>query len=1136
MSTHPFVHLHVHSDYSLLDGSIKTGDLVKRVKELDMDAVALTDHGNLFGMIEFYKKARAAGVTPILGCECYVAPESRTLKDQDHAANYHLILLAENYTGYLNLLKLVTESYLTGFYYKPRIDDGLLAAHHEGLIALSSCLGGEIPSLILGRQIDKARERARFYRDLFGPDRFYLELQDHGLPEQKRVNKTLVELSKELDIPLVATNDVHYLLREHAEAHEVLLCIGTNKKLSDQDRMRFETQEFYLKSPEEMARLFEDIPEALENTVRIAERCAFEIPFPGPLLPEYHIPEGFDSPEAYLRHLTYEGLKKRYHQITREIRERADLELSIIIQMGFTGYFLIVWDFVHFAKEQGIPVGPGRGSGAGSIVAYALGITNIDPLKYGLLFERFLNPERISMPDFDIDFCYARREEVIDYVTRKYGKDRVAQIITFGTLKPKAVIKDVARVLGIPFAEANELTKLMGDASSVEEAIQREPRLARLAEEDETYTRLFQIGSVLQGLSRHASTHAAGIVIGREALTNYVPLYRDPKTGDISTQYSMEHLEDCGLVKMDFLGLKTLTLITHTEELVRTHTPDFDTERIPEDDAQTFQLLAEGKSTCVFQFESEGMQNILRRAKPESIEELIALNALYRPGPMQFIDQFIEAKQGRRKITYPHPDLEPILKETYGVIVYQEQVMQIAQKIAGYTLGGADILRRAMGKKKPEVMAKEKEKFITGAVAQGYSRQFAEELFDLLIPFAGYGFNKSHAAAYSVLAYKTAYLKAHYPAEFMAANLTNEIGNPDKLAQYIGETRAMGIEVLPPDINASERYFTVRDGKIVYGLVGIKNVGTAAVEEILGKRKEGPFTSFIDFLFRVDLRTVNRKVIETCIQAGVFDSLHPNRAELMHNLEALLAHVNRIKEQQEASQGFLFEETETQIREEFQFTPVEDWDTMEKLRYERELLGFYFSSHPLDHLREIWEKGVNLDLSHPERTDPSRTYQLMGVLKTVREITTQKGNRMAFGTIEDYRGSIEAVFFPNVYEALSSPLVPDTVVACRGRVERNRDDYKFIVEEMLDPKDLPPVGAQEVHIRLASPQVPEDHLFKIRELILKHRGRCQVFLHVPLSSGKEQVVKASVHITTSPSRDLLDQLRREEYVQEIWVQ
>ncbi|HPC71927.1 MAG TPA: DNA polymerase III subunit alpha, partial [Treponema sp.] len=809
-----FVHLHVHSDYSLLDGAASVKSLISKAKALGMKHLALTDHGNMFGALKFYKECKAAEINPIIGSEFYMTSGSRFDKKGSETGNayHHLVLLATNEQGYRNLMKLSSLSYTEGFYYKPRIDEELLVRYHEGLIGLSACLGGEIPSLLLEGKAEEALSRARHLRDILGDDNFYLELQDHGLPEQKKVNPLLIELSKRTGIPLVATNDIHYLDKEDSVAQDILLCISTNKKRNELSRMRFETSEFYLKSGDEMAALFPDTPEAILNTVRIAERCHTSIPLPGPMLPDFELPPPFTNGADYIRHLTYEGLKKRYPEITEEIKKRADYELDIIIKMDFVGYFLIVADFINWAKEHDIPVGPGRGSGAGSIVAYAMRITDIDPLKYNLLFERFLNPERVSMPDFDVDFCFERRGEVIDYVTQKYGRERVGQIITFGTLKAKAVIKDVARALDISLEESNRIAKLIPEdpKMTLAKAFEQEPELAKLAE-DPRYQELFAIAKRLENKNRHSSLHAAGIVIGKTELTDYVPLYRDAKTGTVATQFTMDQIEECGLVKMDFLGLKTLTLIKNTQDLIRKRGGEyahFDADSVSETDPATYKLLGEGQSTCVFQFESSGMQSILKQAKPNKIEDLIALNALYRPGPMAYIPQFVDSKWGRRPIEYPDPCLESILKETYGVIVYQEQVMQVAQIIGGYSLGQADLLRRAMGKKKPEVMVKEKARFIEGAKKKGFSEADADRIFEILVPFAGYGFNKSHAAAYSVVAYRTAYLKANFPAEFMAANLTNEITSTDKLPEYIDEARRMGITIEPPDINRSEKYFT----------------------------------------------------------------------------------------------------------------------------------------------------------------------------------------------------------------------------------------------------------------------------------------------------------------------------------------
>ncbi len=1139
-----FVHLHNHSDFSLLDGAAPIDGMVAKAEALGMKHLALTDHGNMFGALKFYHACRARGINPIVGCEVYVAPGSRLVKSGTEAGNkfHHLVLLARDARGYRNLMKLCSAGYTEGFYYKPRIDDEILREHREGLIGSSACLAGEIPGLLLQNQTGEAARRAGFYAELLGRGNFYLELQDHGIPEQRRVNRGILELSRTLDLPVIATNDMHYIDREDANAHDILLCIGTGKKKNEADRMRFPGEEFYLKTPEEMARIFAEVPEALARTLEVAEKCSLSIDLPGPLLPDYRIPPEFPSPEEYLRHIAVQGLESRYPRVTGELRKRLDYELDVITSMRYTGYFLIVWDFIRFARERGIPVGPGRGSGAGSLAAYSLRITDIDPIKYNLLFERFLNPERISMPDFDIDFCFERRQEVIDYVTDKYGKDRVGQIITFGTLKAKAVIKDVARVLDIPFAEANEIGKLVPDGPKVtlETAMKAEPRLRELEEKGRVYQELLETSLRLEGLSRHASTHAAGIVIGKTALTDYVPLYRDSRTGALSTQYSMGQLEDCGLVKMDFLGLKTLTLIRNTEALIRRREPGFDIEKIPEDDARTFQLLGEGRSACVFQFESQGMQGVLRKAKPGSIEDLIALNALYRPGPMQFIDQFVDSKWGRSPIRLPLPELESVLRETYGVIVYQEQVMEIARIVGGYSLGQADILRRAMGKKKPEEMEKQKEIFLKGAAARGHPPKKADEIFELLVPFAGYGFNKSHAAAYSVLAYKTAFLKANHPAEFMAANLTNEITNTDKLAEYIGEAREMGIPILPPDINGSEKYFTVLDGKILYGLMGIKNMGAAAVDEILQARGAGgPFISLHDFLDRVDLKTINRKVLETGIQCGLFDSIHPNRAALFGAIDRAVEFAAGKKESRQFGQASLFDSCG---EEEFREPPIEelpDWPDRERLRLEKEILGFYFSGHPLDRYREVWKKSVTLRLDHPDRAVAEKSYNLLGMIRSLRVILTRQGKKMAFAMLEDYLGSIELVIFSGVYEKHQGRLAEDSVLGVVGKMDLSRGDPKILVDDFRDPDLLEGEDATEIHIRLGEEMRREEDFYLLRSALVDHPGSCAVFLHLGSPDepeGASRIVKASPQIMISPQEEVLDRIRDFPWVRDVWKQ
>ncbi len=1138
-----FVHLHNHSDFSLLDGAASVGAMVAKAKALGMPGLALTDHGNMFGAVKFHDACKEAGINPIVGSEFYVAGGSRFERTGTETGNkyWHLVLLAENEEGYRNLLKLSSASYTEGYYYKPRIDDEILAANSKGLIAGSACLGGEIPSLIAAGKAAEAERKALRYGELFGPGHFYLELQDHGIPEQKLVNRELVAMSRRTGLPLVATNDMHYLDRADAQAHDVLLCIGTNRKRDEAQRMRFPGAEFYMKSPEEMAALFAEVPDALSNTVLVSEMAKLSIPYPGPLLPDYLIPEGFAGPEDYLRHLTLEGLRKRYANPDKAILERAEYELGVIIKMQFTGYFLIVWDFINWAKEHGIPVGPGRGSGAGSIVAYALRITDIDPLRYELLFERFLNPERISMPDFDVDFCFERRGEVIDYVTRKYGAERTGQIVTFGTLKAKAVIKDVARALDISFEESNNIAKLVPEDPhmTLKHAFELEPRLRELAAQ-EKYRELFEIAAKLENKNRHTSFHAAGIVIGKTALTDYVPLFRDPKTGITATQFTMDMLEKCGLVKMDFLGLKTLTLIKNCLGLIRKRGIEIEEERIPEDDERTFRLLGEGKSTSVFQFESSGMQGILKQAKPTCIEDLIALNALYRPGPMAYIPQFIDSKWGRQPIAYPDPCLEPILKETYGVIVYQEQVMQVAQRIGGYSLGQADLLRRAMGKKKLEVMVKEKDKFVKSAVANGFKAEDADRIFEILIPFAGYGFNKSHAAAYSVVAYRTAYLKANYPAEFMAANLTNEIANTDKLTEYIGEARSMGLELLPPDVNRSEAYFTVVEGKIVYGLLGIKGVGEGLAKAIVEERtRKGRFESFIDFVERLGTQAMNKKTLECLANAGCFDAMGEigagaNRRCLVMNIERAVDYAAAKEEAGRFGQTSLFEGSGEEEYPPFCLDPADDYPRADVLRLEKELLGFYFSGHPMDEWRKLWERCSDANLANPERSSPDRTYTLIAMLKEFREILTKSGRKMAFGAVEDPAGSIEIVVFADTLERFRERFAVDAVLCLRGKIDLSRDRPSFKVEDFVDPDSLKEKSWQEVHLRLDGRIEHEEDLYELRDAVLDAHGGCQVFFHLPGRSGAEETVKAHAQITCSADDASLERLRSAPRVVEVW--
>ncbi len=1141
-----FVHLHVHTDFSLLDGASPYKKMIARAKALGHKAIAITDHGNMFGALRFYRECLDQGMKPLIGCEFYVAPGSRTERggSEHNTKYYHLILIAKNEEGYRNLMVLTSRSFTEGMYYKPRIDEELIREYSGGLVCLSACLAGQLPSLLQEGKYAEAEAHARRYRDIFGDDSYYIELQDHGIREQREVAPKLIALARRLGIPMVVTNDAHYSEKKDYIAQDILLCIGTKRTRNESGRMKFEGSEFYLKDAEEMASLFPEYPEMLSNTVRIADLCDVKIPTPGPLLPDFDIPAEFADENEYIRHLVYEGLSKRYSEITEEIRERADYELGVIVKMGFVGYFLIVWDFINWAKQHAIPVGPGRGSGAGSIVAYAMTITDIDPLRYKLLFERFLNPERISMPDFDVDFCFERRQEVIEYVRQKYGDDRVGQIITFGTLKPKAAIKDVARVIEIPLSDVNMITKLvpdnpkthMKDAFEVNEKIQGSGQLAPL-KDDPRFSELFEMATALEGANRNTSLHAAGIVIGKTKLTDYVPLYKDSKTGKVATQFTMDLIEDCGLVKMDFLGLKTLTLITHTEELIHKRGGEyanFSCDNVSDTDPATYKMLGEGKSAAVFQFESQGMQNILKRAKPDKMEDLIALNALYRPGPMAYIDQFIESKFDPSKIEYPDPCLKDILEETYGVIVYQEQVMQVAQRIAGYSLGQADLLRRAMGKKKVEVMQKEKVSFIEGAVKNGFKAEDADRIFEILIPFAGYGFNKSHAAAYSVVAYRTAYLKANFPAEFIAANLTNEIASTDKLPEYIAEGRKMGIPIDPPDVNRSEPYFSVVDGHIVYGLLGIKGLGEQAAEMIAAEReKNGPYADFMDFLERVDLRTVNKRALEVLIQTGSFDCLGRHRSTLIANLERAMEYASHKKDATRFGQVSLFEDSGVQEFAEFKWDELDDWPQAEKLRIEKELIGFYISGHPLDAYRKAFDRASTFDLRYPDRAQKDKLYTVVGMIRTTRPYQTKSGKWMAFGTFEDFNGTVDLTFFPNTWEKVRDRALPDTVWGIVGKVDTSRENPSFLVESLVSPDELQAKSIREVHLKLDPEYANESRLTPLRDFLFECSGGCSVYLHVE-ASNRAYVIKAANQIQVSASDSFMEDVAAMPGVLHAW--
>lgn len=1069
MST-DFVHLHVHTEYSLLDGAARIKELVAAAVEKGMPALAITDHGSMFGVIDFYKACQKAGIKPVLGCEVYVAPRSMADKEsaQGDDANYHLVLLAENETGYKNLLHIVSEAYTRGFYYKPRTDKATLREHSEGLIALSACLGGEVAVAITNREYTRARQVAEEYDEIFGRGNFFLELQDHGIMNQREVNRRLINMSRETGIPLVATNDIHYVKQEHAEVQDVLLCIGTGRTMEDEGRMVFETKEFYLKDAEEMALLFGEHPEALANTVKIAGRCNVDFSFDQNYLPEYRIPEGH-TVESYLRELCLKGLAQRYPGAGNEVRERLEYELKIISDMGFPGYFLIVWDFVRFARENSILVGPGRGSAAGSLVAYVLGITNVDPLRYDLLFERFLNPERVSMPDIDIDFCYERREEVISYVIENYGADKVAQIITFGTMAARAAIRDVGRALNMPYGDVDRVAKMVPAelGMTLIKALEMSSDLKELYEIDPQVKKLLDMAKAIEGMPRHASTHAAGVVIGREPLTVYLPLYSS-NDGVVTTQFPKETVEEIGLLKMDLLGLRTLTVIGDAVDTIRRITGEtIDIDKIPLDDPATYALLGRGEAIGVFQLESSGMRNILKDLKPEAFEDIIALVALYRPGPLGsgMVEDFIRRKHGQSPIKYLHPALEPILKETYGVILYQEQVMRIANVLASYSLGEADELRRAMGKKKPEAMAKHRDKFLTGAQANGIAADVAGQIFDLMEYFAGYGFNKSHSTAYALVAYQTAYLKANYPVAFMAALLTSIMGSSDKIAAYIEECRRMGIEVLPPDINESLVNFTAVGDKIRFGLAAVKNVGVNAIENIIGAREQkrriaaAGFTDFRDFCEGTDHRMVTKRVVESLVRAGAFDSWGKGRAPLLAVLDQCMEEAQKRQREIARGQISLFDlgaQTaggEKVFSNELELPRIEEYPQKELLAMEKEVLGLYISGHPLNEVREALAERTSARIDQLGELPDNDQVIVGGVIASLKQISTRKGEPMAFMTLEDVVGSVEVVLFPRVYAASRPFLREDAVLLVKGRLNHQDEAVKIIADELAGLDD-----------------------------------------------------------------------------------
>jgi len=1114
-----FVHLHTHSDYSLLDGACNISQLVDQAYRFDMPALALTDHGNIFGAIEFYQKASSRGIKPIIGCEVYIAPQSRFKKRKTRGEEvaYHLTLLCKNKQGYQNLMELVSKGFTEGFYYHPRVDKRLLSELKEGLIALSGCIKGEIPSLLIKNKVEKACQVAEEFREIYGDD-FYLEIQDTGLEEQKLINTKLREISKQLSIPLVATNDVHYLHKEDARAQEVLLCIQTGKTLEDSTRLKFSSSELYFRSPEEMLEVFNFDKECVYLSGEIAEKCSLVLKKGKVYLPVYHPPQGYSLVD-YLRNLCQEGLKKRYSSVSKEILERLNYELDIISSMGYAGYFLIVWDFIRYAREKGILVGPGRGSVTGSLVAYLLGITEIDPLKYGLIFERFLNPERKTLPDIDIDIQDERRGEIIEYVKEKYGEENVAQIITFGTMAARAAIRDVGRVLGMPYTVVDKIAKLIPPNTKLKIAIEQSEEIRQLIGKDKQVETLFEIAQRIEGLTRHASTHAAGLVIAPNRLTSYTPLYRTNRN-EITTQYEMHSLEAIGLLKMDFLGLKTLNVIKETLDLIKKcQDKEINLENIPLDDDATYRMLSRGETVGVFQLESRGMQDLLKRLKPEKFEDIIAVLALYRPGPLQsgMVDEFINRKNGKSRVEYLHPKLKPILKETYGVILYQEQVMRIANELAGFSLGEADILRRAMGKKIPQLMEEQREKFIQGAAEREIDVRVAERIFELMAHFSGYGFNKSHSTGYALISYQTAFLKANYPLEFMAALLTSEKDNTDKLVYYINECQRMGIEVLPPDINQSRDNFTVVEnsspsdgsyhkGKIRFGLTAVKNVGEAAISSIINEReKSGDFKSIFDFCQRVDLRVVNKKVLESLVKCGAFDSLPGYRSQKLAVIDEAVEKATRLHRDQKRGQLSLFDDTEG--KEEIDLPRVKDISRSTRLNWEKELLGIYLSGHPLDGYQKRIKSFSTHSGAELRKLEDGKQVKIAGVVNTISVKKDRRGKPMAFFILEDTQSEVEVVVFAKIYQSCSSYLKEGELVVVEGRVDTTSDPPK-IVAGQISPFSVLEKKGGDFHIRIDPGSWKKDKLEKLKEILQQRKGKNPVYLHFQDKSGEGVVIKS----------------------------
>jgi DNA polymerase III subunit alpha len=1178
-----FVHLHLHTEFSLLDGACRIDELLDQAAKLKMPSIAVTEHGNLFSSVIFHDHARKKGVKPILGCEVYVAPGDRRTKSGNpgETAN-HLVLLAETSEGYHNLIKLVSAGYTEGFYYKPRIDKDLLAQHAKGLIGLSSCLKGEVAEGLSHQQENRARDAAAAYKDILGPENFFLEMQWHGIEEQRVVNSGIPAIAKDLGLGLVCTNDVHYLRESDAHPHDILLCIGTGKAFSDPKRLRYEARQFFLKTPEEMAQVFKDFPEALANTARIADRCNVTLGEGENFLPNFDVPPGFTL-DDYFQHVTREGFKDRLPRLQQlaasgelrhpidEYERRLSYEIEMIKKMKYPGYFLVVWDFIRYARERGIPVGPGRGSAAGSLVAYCLRITDVDPLDFNLIFERFLNPERVSMPDIDIDFCERRRGEVIEYVTQKYGRENVAQIITFGTMKAKAVVRDVGRVLEMPFADVDKVAKLIPAAldMTLDKALEESERLRSMEQSDPKVKELLNVARRLEGMTRHASVHAAGVVIAPKAITEYAPLYRGAHD-EIVTQWSMKDIERVGLLKMDFLGLSTLTLITDAvAEIERTTGEHVDISHVPLDDPKTYQIFQEGQTYGIFQFESSGMRDILRKAKPQTLEDLIALNALYRPGPLRsgMVDDYIARKQGKTEVKYELPQLEPILGETYGVIAYQEQVMRIARELAGFTLGEADILRKAMGKKNPEVMAKNRGKFVDGAKNNQVNEKKAGQIFDLMEHFAGYGFPKAHSTAYAFLAYQTAYLKANYPWYFAASLLTIEAQNTDKLALYLGECRDRGIPVLPPDINDSQLRFTVESGKGVrFGLFAIKNVGEGAIDSLLDvRKKQGRITSLSSLCEELDLRLVNKRVFESLTKAGAFDSLARGtayeplpsvalRPRLLAAVDSACEYGARAQRDRDQGQAQLFGGFDDRSSSgngagtgAMTLPDAKPWTETEQLGFEKETLGLYWSGHPVDRyaaaLKELGAKSVaelaELQVTAP-RDDAPKSWgpggpkpieldtSIGGIVAACRQLKTRKGDRMAVFTLEDSQGGVEVIAFPETYQRSAGLIETGTMILVRGKLERDDETVRILASEITPIDTVRERLAREVAIHLRKP-ADRNTLETIGEIFSRHRGDRKVSFEVETGEPPNRLrvrVEVSSQIRVRPSTNLIAELEQ----------